>query len=146
MHSLTRQTTSLNLKAARLLADRVLEEAEHLGKDIALTLLDASGLAILRLKMDSAPEPSQEIALRKARTALAFSTPTHLWDERFDKVSPGAKTGLPLQEGLAFFGGGVPLKLGEIQVGALGISGASEAEDTQLAESAAEYLQELSKG
>lgn len=140
MSDMTTTWISLNLAGANRLASFLLEEATNQQLNLAFALLDRAGTPLLRMKMDLAPNPSQEIALRKASTALAFRTPTDAWDERLKKASPGVRQGLPLQEGLALFGGGTPLFQGDLLVGALGISGASEAQDTALAHQAAEHF------
>lgn len=140
MSNPTSNWTSLNLAGANRLASVLLEEATDQGLHLAFALLDRAGTPLVRMKMDLAPNPSQEIALRKATTALAFSLPTDAWDNRLKQASPGVQQGLPLQEGLALFGGGVPLFQGEVLVGALGISGASEAQDTALAHQAAQHF------
>ncbi|WP_165495645.1 GlcG/HbpS family heme-binding protein [Marinobacter halodurans] len=138
-----RTANHVRLASAWLIAQRATETASLQGRPVAVAVLDASGAPVLTLKMDGAPDPCRDIAMRKARTALAFAIPTHRWHERLETLSPAVRLGLPLQEGLAFFGGGEPLSYRSEVVGAIGVSGASEAEDGAIAQAAAEYFADL---
>ncbi|SFX18754.1 GlcG/HbpS family heme-binding protein [Marinospirillum alkaliphilum] len=143
MTVLLQQWSSLSLSAARQLADHLLLQAEQQGVQVALAVVDRAGVPLVRIKMDLAPAPSQDIALRKATTALAFGMATDGWDARLQQASQGVRQGLPLQDGLALFGGGVPLVVDQQPVGAVGVSGASEVQDTALARQAATFLKQL---
>lgn len=143
MNQLTQDWTSLNLSGALQLVNFIVEQAESKQLQLAVAILDRAGTPLVRIKMDQAPGPSQEIALRKATTALAFQCATAEWDQRLASASEGVKRGLALQEGLVLFGGGEPLQLSERLVGAVGISGATEAQDAELARQAKLYFQQL---
>ncbi|MFL1453997.1 heme-binding protein [Marinobacter sp. GN3S48] len=136
-------TESITLDCALELAHQALTQARQQGRNVAIVVLDSAANPLASIRMDGAPIPCRSIAERKANTALAFSASTKLWDERFSDLSPGVRMGLPLQEKLAFFGGGEPIIHKGERLGSIGISGASEAEDCAIAESAVKHFQAL---
>lgn len=86
--------------------------------------------------------PSSAIAKDKANTALSFGFGTHLWTERLaDK--PHLQLGLAQRPGVVLFGGGLAIKHQGELVGAIGVSGASEAQDQDCAAAAVAALAPL---
>jgi uncharacterized protein GlcG (DUF336 family) len=86
--------------------------------------------------MDGAWLGSVDISINKAWTARAFDMAT-------DKLSKMAQSGKPLfgidstnHERVVIFGGGIPLKMGDVVVGALGASGGTVDQDLEVAEAA----------
>jgi uncharacterized protein GlcG (DUF336 family) len=124
---------SLSWEAAHQMTHAACEHATALGVRICVWVLDRHGNPLALQRINQAPLPSTEIARGKAYTAVSFGFPTHLWQSRLaDK--PHLLQGLSQQPGVVMFGGGVPIRYkGEI-VGAIGVSGASEAQDQQCAE------------
>jgi len=143
MQGYVKSTDSITLDCALEIAREAVNKSLQLECEIALVILDSAANSLVSIRMDSAPIPCQAIAHRKANAALAFSTSTKIWDERFPGLSPGVRQGLPLQDDLAFFGGGEPLIQNGTKLGSVGISGASEAEDCIIAQSAAECFEAL---
>ncbi|MGG2396603.1 GlcG/HbpS family heme-binding protein [Pseudomonas sp. SH1-B] len=141
MHPLVQQQPSLSLTLAMHALQAALQHAEHLGVRISIALVDAGGQLIHMAHMDGAALLSRDIALNKARTALSFNLSTSAWQERLQRCSEVVRNGLPLQPGMALFGGGEPLRLGEQALGAIGISGASEAQDGECARAAQQAVQ-----
>jgi uncharacterized protein GlcG (DUF336 family) len=85
-------------------------------------VVDADGAIIATLRGDGAGIHSLDSALDKAYTAVSFKSDTLALAERAkgeDSIAPLAK--LPH---VMFFGGGVPIKLGDETVGAVGAAGA----------------------
>lgn len=134
---------SLNLSGALQIVDFIIQQAESQQLQLAIAVVDRAGTPLVRVKLDHAPEPSQEIALRKATTALPFNCATADWEQRFASASESVRKGLPLQKGVVFFGGGEPLTQGEQLVGGLGISGASEVKDSESARQASIHFKQL---
>lgn len=102
-------------------------------RDILRVGINACGQLIHMSHMDNAPLLCREIALNKALTAVSFGIPTHKWSERLELCSPAVRQGLPLQPGMALFGGGEPIHLDGTVIGGIGVSGASEAVDMECA-------------
>ncbi len=85
-------------------------------------VVDADGVIIATLRGDGAGAHSLDSALDKAYTAASFKSDTLALAERAkgeDSIGPLAK--LPH---VMFFGGGVPIKLGDEVIGAIGAAGA----------------------
>lgn len=143
MKGYVRTTESITLDCALEITHEALTHARRLGKTVAIVVLDSASNPLVSIRMDAAPMPCQAIAQRKATTALAFSVSTKLWDERFAGLSSGVKQGLPLQDGLAFFGGGEPIVQNGKSLGSVGVSGATESEDCVIAGAAVERFKTL---
>ncbi|MNC53729.1 hypothetical protein D3C75_1031670 [compost metagenome] len=106
-------------------------------------VVDASGQPIHSAHMDMASRPSREIALKKALTAVGFGISTQDWQARLEKCSVGVRQGLPLQRDMALFGGGEPFLFDSQVIGAIGVSGSSEAIDGHCANAAVERVRVL---
>ena len=87
-------------------------------------VVDADGVVIATLRGDSAGAHTLDSALYKAYTAASFKSDTLSLAERAkgeDSIAPLSR--LPH---VIFFGGGVPIKLGDETIGAIGASGAPD--------------------
>ena len=85
-------------------------------------VVDADGVIIATVRGDGVGAHSLDSALDKAYTAASFRNDTLALSERAkgeDLIAPLAK--LPH---VMFFGGGVPIKLGDETIGAIGAAGA----------------------
>jgi uncharacterized protein GlcG (DUF336 family) len=85
-------------------------------------VVDADGVVIATLRGDVAGAHTLDSALYKAYTAASFKSDTLSLAERAkgeDSIAPLSR--LPH---VMFFGGGVPIKLGDETIGAIGASGA----------------------
>lgn len=88
--------------------------------------------------MDGAVLVSIDVAIKKAKTVAYFGGRYRTGD-LYNATAPGG----PLygiertNNGLLFFGGGVPLRQGDRFVGALGVSGGNVDQDVQIANAAA---------
>jgi uncharacterized protein GlcG (DUF336 family) len=134
--TMPRQIPSLTLADARSLIAAGERKAQELGIPYNLAVVDAGGGLVAHVRMDGAWLGSVDIAINKAWTARAFDMPT-------DKLSKMAQSGKPLfgidstnHERVVIFGGGVPLKLGDTVVGALGASGGTVDQDLEVAKAA----------
>ena len=99
-------------------------------------MVDAGGGLIAHIRMDGAWLGSVDISINKAWTARAFDMET-------DKLGKMAQSGKPLfgidstnHEKVVIFGGGIPLKMGDVVVGALGASGGTVDQDLEVAKAA----------
>lgn len=134
---------SLTLSLARHALTAAQQYAESNELKVSLWVVDAQGLPVHFAHLDGAPFLSQTIALHKALTAANFGRPTADWDERLRACSPGVQIGLPLQAGMALFGGGLPFVHQGTVLGAIGVSGASEAQDMACAAAAVQRVEAL---
>ena len=122
------------------LAQAIIEGAEakarELGLPVIVAVLDAGGHLKAFQRMDGAVLGSIDIATRKAKTAVLFQCNNEdVWT--YCKPGPPAPSLDLTNDGLAPDGGGMSLKARDgSPLGALGISGGSIAQDTEIARAA----------
>ncbi len=102
----------------------------------SIVVLDDGGNMMVFYRMDGSQLAGIEVALAKARTALLFQTTSKSFA---DRVLAGQTNVLGLP-GAAPIEGGVPLLHDNAIVGAIGVSGASPAQDGETATAAAATL------
>ncbi|HYF88033.1 heme-binding protein [Azospirillum sp.] len=123
----------LNSHQARTIIDGAEGKARQMGLPVVIAVLDAGAHLKAFRRMDGAVLASIDIALCKASTAVLFQCNS---EDVWESCKSGAPApGLELTNGrLAPFGGGIPLKGADGQViGALGVAGGSDAQDTDVA-------------
>jgi uncharacterized protein GlcG (DUF336 family) len=107
------------------------EQARVAGIDLATgcleTVVDAWGHVLQLRRTDGAQIASDQVAIDKARTAALFVRPSREIEEQ---VSGGRLGALALR-GAAALTGGIPLRVDGEVVGAVGVSGASSADEDQ---------------
>src|ERR1700704_2427514 len=126
----------LALDEARGLIAAGEKKAEQLGIPYNIAVVDAGGGLIAHVRMDGAWLGSVDISIHKAWTARAFDMAT-------EKLAKMAQSGKPLfgidstnHDKVVIFGGGIPLKMGDTVIGALGASGGTVDQDLEVAEAA----------
>lgn len=110
-----------------------LEKAKAQGVPMNIAIVDAGGNLKCFTRMDGAFLGSIDISIGKARTARLFNMPTSTLGAA---AQPGQELfGIEVtNNGLVIFGGGELLKNKDgLIVGAIGVSGGSVAEDTNVA-------------
>lgn len=133
MRDLT-DVSSITLDMALALAEAVRKKASEIGVKAVVAIADRGANPVLVQCMDDSYIASYDIALNKAYTSVALKMPTWKLSEL---AKPGSSLyGIQHTNGgkIVIFGGGEPLcnRKGDI-IGALGVSGGSESEDTALA-------------
>ena len=122
---------TLNLDSALKLIKAAEEKATAINVPMVVTVVDKGGDLIAQHRMDDALLVSLEVSLNKAYSALAVKLPT---DTIGELSQPGKMLyGLQNASRMIVFGGGIPLKVDDKIVGAIGVSGGSVDEDTQCA-------------
>lgn len=116
-------------------------EAEAAKNNWRLTfaIVDTSGNLVMFKMMPDANFITRDVAIRKARTAAAFRTPTKMLADAA-KTATGPTITQLLPEYLALEGG-VPIVVGGRIIGAIGASGARGYEDAQAAIRGIEAIQ-----
>ena len=136
----TTDSKSLTLAGARKALDAALEAAEDMGKRFCIAVTDAAGDPIATARMDGAPRLSVGIALNKAFTVAGFGgMPSGAWWDLI-KDEPALVHGITHTPRLIVFGGGVGIFVDGTLVGAIGASGGSADEDTEVAQAGAAPL------
>ena len=123
----------MSLKLAVKLIEAVEEKAKEMGMRVVIAVSDASGRPVAVHCMDNAYHGSFDVAVNKTYTATAFQMATC---ELAKLCQPGKELyGLQFSnEGkVMILGGGEPLLVGDTMIGALGVSGGTAEQDTELA-------------
>jgi glc operon protein GlcG len=122
----------IGLEAAQGLIDRAIEAASARGFRMAFAIVEPSGALVAFGRMDDTQYGSIAVAQAKARSAALYRTATSVSEERLT----GGRTALLALEGMVPVAGGVPIIAGGRIIGAIGVSGASSAQDDEIARAA----------
>jgi uncharacterized protein GlcG (DUF336 family) len=110
----------MSLETALKIARAAVKECRKRGIQIAVTVVDRSGIPQVVLRDVLAPDITVTVSRGKAHAAVAFNSPTSALAGRFKSPADvGAKT-----PGLIFSAGGVPVQAGGSILGGVGVSGA----------------------
>lgn len=130
-------STGVTLDAAQSMIAAARQEADRIGVPMNIAVVNDGNNLVGFARMDGAWLGSIDIAQGKAYTARAFDMPTQT-------LAPMCQPGQPLfgihasnQGRIIIFAGGIPLKAGDVVVGAIGVSGGSVDQDQQVAEAGA---------
>jgi uncharacterized protein GlcG (DUF336 family) len=115
------QKYSISSELAQKMVNEAVAKARTIGVSENVAVLDDGGNLKAFRRMDGAPILSIEIAQNKAYTAL-FGVPKTSFD--FIQRDPSLLAGVPTLARVAAYGGGIPIKVGDEVVGAIGVSGA----------------------
>ena len=123
----------LTLRAAHRIAEAAEAEANKRGAAVVIVVVDDGGYPLLLHRLDNTQVASVEVGIAKARTAAIFRRPSKVFE---DQVRNGrvAALGLP---GATPLQGGVPIEVGGVVIGAIGVSGNSPQEDEDIAKAGA---------
>jgi uncharacterized protein GlcG (DUF336 family) len=123
------EKVSVSTTAASILIDAACEHAAELGLAIAVAVVDESGILKAFRRMDGAPLIAVSTCRTKALTAAGFGLPTGTPWLEFIRGDPILEAGVPQLEDFTFLGGGHPLTVGAMVVGAIGVSGGHYRQD-----------------
>ena len=124
-----RDSRTLTLDAAKAMASAAEQFARERGWTVAVAVVDAAGGLILFHCLEDTQPASQDIAVLKARTAARFHRPTKALE---DGIAGGRMALLTLPDALALEGG-LPVRVEDRVVGAIGVSGMMSAQDGEVA-------------
>jgi uncharacterized protein GlcG (DUF336 family) len=123
-------------EAARKAATAALAEGKKNGWNVAAAVVDTGGVLVYFERLENTQNGSSEVSIEKARTAAAFRRPS----KAFEDVVAGGKTNYLKLPGTTPIEGGLPLVVDGKIVGAIGVSGASSAQDGVCAKAGADAL------
>lgn len=141
-----RTTRQVSLQMAKKVLDAAEQKSRQIDLASVITVTDAEGNIIAQRRMDNAWLPSVSISRQKAYTAAGFEFPTH---DLADLTTPGESLwGLHTTDDgrLVMFGGGYPLEADGEVVGAIGASGGTVPQDTEVAEAGVDRFDALVQG
>lgn len=116
----------LTVEASEKLARAALDACRKQGLQVAVTVVDRSGDAMVVLRDTLASQVTLEVSRQKAYTAANFNAATSSMSSRFTQPFSVGKV-----EGLVFSAGGLPIEAAGNIVGAVGISGAPTGEQDE---------------
>lgn len=108
-------------------AARAEAQANHW--DVAIAVVDDGGHPLALERLDGCAPISAYIALEKARTAALGRRESKVYEEMVN----GGRTAFLSAPSLTSLEGGVPIRVGNLVVGAVGVSGVKSAQDAQVA-------------
>ena len=118
---------NIPLAMAQTIANAALAQCDSMGFKVSVTVVDRAGLPIVMLRGDGAGLHTPEGSDRKAYTARTFSQPSAAFAKRMidDPNSVGSRQ----YSRVLALAGGLPIKVGDDVVGAVGVSGSPGKDD-----------------
>ncbi len=136
----TVEQNNIHWEAAHALVRAAVQQADEMDVKVNVAVVDSGGHLAAFLRMPGSAFHSIDVAVSKAYTAMSFGMPTSKWEEVIANLSVSCRSGLPSVDRLLTCGGGVPIEVDGRRVGAIGVSGASEKQDEEIAEYALKIL------
>lgn len=126
----------LTLEDAKLVAAAAEAEALRNNWPVVIAIVDDGGHLIYLQRLDNTQIGSVDVAIQKARSAIAFRRPTKVLEEQINQGHlrylglPGA---IPIE-------GGLPMVFKDQFLGAIGVSGVRSHQDAQIAQAGIDAL------
>jgi uncharacterized protein GlcG (DUF336 family) len=130
---------ALTLEVAKRIAAASSQHAQKNKWNVVIAIVDDGGHLVYFERMDGVQTGSIEVAIRKAKSAVAFKRPTRLFEE---SVAKGRTVLVSLPGGMPFEGG-VPISIEGQVIGAVGISGVTAQQDGMIAQAGADALPKI---
>ena len=118
---------ALSLGMAQTIANGAMESCKAMGYQVSIAVVDRDGLPMVMLRGDGAGLHTPEGAERKAYTARTFRNPSADVLKRVQR-DPAAHASETYSHVLAL-PGGLPIKVGNDVIGAVGVSGSPGKDD-----------------
>src|SRR6266436_178660 len=133
---MTRPALSLDLADARRIIAAGERKAIELRIPYNIAVADAGGGLVAHVRMDGAWLGSVDIAINKAWTARAFDMSTEDLSHFTQSGQQGFGLNTTNDSRVVIFGGGIPIKVDGVVIGAVGASGGSVEQDVAVARAA----------
>ena len=118
---------NISLSLAQTIANAALAKCESMGFKVSVTVVDRGGLTLVMLRGDGAGLHTPEGSDRKAYTARTFGQPSADFVKRM--LDNPATSGSQFYTRVLALDGGLPIKVGDDVVGAVGVSGSPGKDD-----------------
>jgi uncharacterized protein GlcG (DUF336 family) len=118
---------NISLAMAQTIANAALAQCQSMGFKVSVTVVDRAGLALVMLRGDGAGLHTPEGSDRKAYTARTFRAPSANFVKRM--LDEPAAAGSKEYTRVLALGGGLPVKIGDDVIGAVGVSGSPGKDD-----------------
>ena len=127
---MTTNKIMLTLDDARKIAAGAEAEAMRNEWPVVIAIVDDGGHLLYLQRLDNTQYGSIQVAIEKARAAIAFRRPTKIWEEN---IAEGHMRYLNLP-GTLPIEGGLPITVSNQFAGAIGVSGVRSFQDAQIAQ------------
>jgi glc operon protein GlcG len=124
-----RDVRALTLEGAKAMAEAAERLAAGRGWTVAIAVVNEAGGLILFHCLDETQPASQDIAVLKARTAARLHRPTKALE---DGIAGGRVALLSVPDMLSLEGG-IPVRVKDKVIGAIGVSGMTSDQDAEVA-------------
>ncbi|KAI7485472.1 hypothetical protein KC351_g3926 [Hortaea werneckii] len=140
----TRQLPALSLEAAKAAADAAEQKAKQMGMDFNIALVDSTTHLLHFIRMPNAKLTSIQTAIDKAFTAAGHRAPTSTYAGK-NFLPGGPAFGIHNTNGGRFniIGGGLPIMVDGVCVGAIGVSTGTPAQDIECATAGVEAVERV---
>jgi uncharacterized protein GlcG (DUF336 family) len=118
---------NVSLAMAETIANGAMAQCQSMGFKVSVTVVDRGGLPIVMLHGDGAGLHTNEGSDRKAFTARTFSQPSADFAKRL--IDRPDTAGSVHYTRVLALGGGLPIKVGNEVIGAVGVSGSPGKDD-----------------
>src|SRR5438477_8842163 len=115
---------ALSIDLAEVIARGALEQCRADGFHVSVTVIDGSGLLKAFLRDEGSGPHTIDLSRRKAYTALTFASRWKTSGEAAKAWGSTLGSPMPNIEGATGVAGGVPIRVGNEAIGAVGVSGA----------------------
>jgi uncharacterized protein GlcG (DUF336 family) len=113
------------------------EEARKNNWPVVIAILDSGGNLVMLQRLDNAQWGSVQIAIDKARSAVALRRPTKVFQ---DAIAQGGANLRLLNLGYSVLEGGIPIVVDGRIIGGIGVSGVTSQQDAQIAQAGIDAL------
>ena len=134
----TNSKQSISTEGAGQALEAAIAKANELGVPMVIAIVDESARLKAFLRMDGSLLASIDVAQHKANTAVSFGLATDQWYSVIENDPP--LRGVAAIPNFMTLGGGVPIVSDGAIIGAIGVSGGSYQQDTEVAQASAAAL------
>lgn len=135
---------NVSLPMAKAIAEATLAACKAKGFNTAAAVVDRAGEVLVLMRDEQATPQVGEMARRKAYTARMFRVPTSEFQKRTADATAGNAAQRDLADILAL-SGGMPIKVGEETIGAVGSAGSNLEMDEACAKAGIDHVAQLLK-
>jgi uncharacterized protein GlcG (DUF336 family) len=135
---------NVSLPMAKSIAEATLAACKAKGFNTAAAVVDRAGQVIVLLRDEAATPQVLEMARRKAYTARMFRVPSSEFQKRTADATAGNAAQRDLTDILAL-SGGMPIKVGDETIGAVGSAGSTLELDEACAKAGIDHVAHLLK-
>lgn len=135
----TSSKQTISADGAQQVVEAAVAKANELGVPMVIAVVDESAQLKAYLRMDGSLLASVHVSQSKAVTAVGFGLATDQWYSAIEN-DPPLLHGVTAIPNFMMIGGGIPLVGDGAIVGAIGVSGGSYQQDTEVAQAGAAVL------